>query len=97
MTYKHWNEGGQSGSKDDLLNRPVLVEILNQIDHELSIKFKFPYVNDELTYNDISDKSKGYILKDGGYSKKLRIHSLKKPQVNGKEMLPDQQTRQEFL
>jgi len=33
MGYKHWNEGGQSGSKDDLSNRPVLVEILNQIDN----------------------------------------------------------------
>jgi hypothetical protein len=47
-------------------------------EHELSITFKFPYVNDKLVYKDNTDKSKGYILKDGRYSKKLRIHSLKK-------------------
>ena len=56
----------------------IVVKSKDKIDHELSIKFKFPYVNDEVTYNDISDKSKGYILKDGSYSKKLRIGTLKK-------------------
>ena len=27
-----WNEGAQSSSKDDLDNRPVLVNLLNEID-----------------------------------------------------------------
>ena len=56
----------------------IIVKSKDELQHELSIKFKFPYVNDEVIYNDINDKSKGYILKDGRYSKKLRIHSLKK-------------------
>ncbi len=34
-------------------------------------------MNDELIYNDINDKSKGYILKDGSYSKNLRVSSSK--------------------
>ena len=46
--------------------------------HALSIKFKLPYVDDEFIYKDNKDKSKGYILKDGSYSKKLRIGLLKK-------------------
>ena len=56
----------------------IIVKSKDKLQHELSIKFKFPYVNDELIYNDINDKSKGYILKDGSYSKKLRVSSLKK-------------------
>jgi hypothetical protein len=35
-------------------------------------------------------KFQGYILKDGSYSKKLRIGLQKKPRVNGKEMLSNQ-------
>ena len=50
----------------------------DKIEHEFTIKFKLPSVNDKLIYKENNDKSKGYILKDGSYSKKLRIHSLKK-------------------
>ncbi len=30
--YKIWNEGGQSSSKEDLANRPVLMELMNEVD-----------------------------------------------------------------
>ena len=56
----------------------IVVKSTDNLEHDLTIKFKLPYVNDELIYKDNNDKSKGYILKDGGYSKKLRIGSLKK-------------------
>ena len=55
----------------------------DKIEHELTIKFKLPYVNDKLIYNDNNDKSKGYILKNGSYSKKLRVSSFKKSKVDG--------------
>ena len=56
----------------------IVVKSLDNVEHELSIKFKLPYVDDEFIYKDNKDKSKGYILKDGSYSKKLRIGLLKK-------------------
>ena len=56
----------------------IVVKSLDNVEHELSIKFKLPYVDDECIYKDNKDKSKGYILKDGSYSKKLRIGLLKK-------------------
>ena len=39
--YRIWNEGGQSSSKDDLANRPVLMELLNEIRTEMSNTFMF--------------------------------------------------------
>ena len=48
----------------------------------VGLAFKLPYVNDQLIYNDNNDKNKGYILKDGSYSKKLRVSSLKKSRVD---------------
>jgi site-specific DNA recombinase len=56
----------------------IVVNGKDKLEHELTIKFKLPYVNDQLIYKDNKNKSKGYILKDGSYSKKLRIGSLKK-------------------
>ena len=53
-------------------------------ERELTILFTLSYVNDKLIYKNNTDKSKGYILKDGSYSKKLRIGSLKKIKDNGK-------------
>ncbi len=32
LKYRVWNEGGQSSSKDDLDNRPVLVDLLSSVD-----------------------------------------------------------------
>ena len=56
----------------------IIVKNTDTFEHELTIKFKLPYVNDELIYKDKSNEGKGYILKDGSYSKKLRISILKK-------------------
>ena len=56
----------------------IVVKSTDNLEHKLTIKFTLPYVDDKLIYNDNSDKSKGYILKDGSYSKKLRVGSLKK-------------------
>ena len=39
----------------------MIVKSKDNLQHELSIKLNFPYVNDKLIYNDINDKSKGYI------------------------------------
>jgi len=55
---------------DKIIVDKIIVKSIDNFQHELSIKFKFPYINDGLIYNDINDKSKGYILKDGSYSKK---------------------------
>jgi len=56
----------------------IIVRSETNLEHELTIKFKLPYVDDELIYKDKDNKKKGYILKDGSYSKKLRIDILKK-------------------
>lgn len=49
--YKVWNEGGQSSSKDDLENRPVLINLLTEIDNG-NIKHLFVYNTDRLSRND---------------------------------------------
>jgi DNA invertase Pin-like site-specific DNA recombinase len=56
----------------------IVVNSVDNLEHEVDIRFKLPYVNDEFVYKDNGDKSGGYILKDGSYSKKLRIRMLKK-------------------
>ena len=43
-----WNEGGQSGSKDDLGNRPKLLEILTQIEQGV-IKHLYVWNTDRLS------------------------------------------------
>tara|TARA_B100000315_G_scaffold241801_1_gene262995 strand:+ start:283 stop:483 length:201 start_codon:yes stop_codon:yes gene_type:complete len=54
-------------------------------------------INDINDINDINNKSKGYILKNGGYSKKLRVGSLKKSRIDGGSVVMLQWFRQEFL
>jgi site-specific DNA recombinase len=49
--HKVWNEGGQSSSKDDLENRPVLVELLSEI-NEGRVKHLFVFNTDRLSRND---------------------------------------------
>jgi len=49
--HKLWNEGGQSSSKDDLENRPVLVELLSEIT-EGRVKHLFVFNTDRLSRND---------------------------------------------
>jgi hypothetical protein len=41
----------------------IVVKRMGNIDHDLTIKFKLPYVNDELMYKVNNGKSKGYIFK----------------------------------
>ena len=53
-------------------------------------------INDINDINDINNKSKGYILKNGGYSKKLRVGSLKKSRIDGGSVVMLQWFRQEF-
>lgn len=49
--YKVWNEGGQSSSKDDLLNRPVLTKLLDAVESG-SIKNLYVYNTDRLSRNE---------------------------------------------
>lgn len=51
--YRVWNEGGQSSSKDDLENRPVLVDLLKEID-EGNVKHLFVFNTDRLSRNDLT-------------------------------------------
>ena len=50
LQYKVWNEGGQSSFKDDLDNRPQLVELLSEIENG-KIKHLFVYNTDRLSRN----------------------------------------------
>ncbi|MDC0390815.1 hypothetical protein OAM64_04425 [Candidatus Thioglobus sp.] len=63
-----------------------IVKSTDNLAHDLTIKFKLPYVNDQLIYKGNKgnkNKSKGYIPRDG-FFKKLRIGSLKKIKDNAK-------------
>ena len=48
--YRIWNEGGQSSSKDDLANRPVLMELLNEIE-EGNVQHLYVWNTDRLSRN----------------------------------------------
>ena len=50
MKYQLWNEGGQSGSKDDLSNRPLLISILDEISKGV-IKHLYVWNTDRLSRN----------------------------------------------
>jgi len=50
MKHKVWNEGGQSSSKDDLGNRPVLVNLLKGID-DGDVKHLYVWNTDRLSRN----------------------------------------------
>ncbi|RUO76451.1 recombinase family protein [Pseudidiomarina taiwanensis] len=47
-------------------------------EHELLIEFRLPYVDDRFVYTDPMDKSKGYTIKKGRVTKRLRANLLKK-------------------
>ena len=53
LNYKIWNEGGASSNYEDLLNRPVLLDLLNKVDKG-EVKFLFVFNNDRLSRNDIT-------------------------------------------
>lgn len=50
MEHKVWNEGGQSSNHDDLDNRPVLTDLLTQIE-DGQVKHLFVYNTDRLSRN----------------------------------------------
>ena len=50
MSYKIWNEGGKSSSKDDLSNRPVLTELLQKID-DGEVQHLYVWNTDRLSRN----------------------------------------------
>ena len=61
----------------------IVVKNTNNLEHDLTIKLKLSYVNDQLIYKDIKDNkdnSKGYILKNE-FFKKLRAMENKCYQV----------------
>lgn len=49
--YKLWNEGGRSSSRDDFLDRPVLVSLLNKVEKG-EIKHLFVFNTDRLSRNE---------------------------------------------
>ena len=78
-----------------MLIRSLFWRLLNKLIK--CIVFKLPYVNYKLIYKDNTDKSKGYILKDGSYSKKLRVSSLKKVELMDDKWLYHNIFYEEFL
>ncbi len=49
--YQVWDEGGQSSSKDDLLNRPVLTKLLDSV-NKGQVKHLFVFNTDRLSRNE---------------------------------------------
>jgi len=64
----------------------ITVSTLDKRTHEVIIKFKIPYVEDSIKWNDKSDKSKGYTVEDGGFEIGVEIDTSKK-------FIPKQQTK----
>ena len=51
--YKVWNEGGKSSSHDDLKNRPVLTDLLAEVDAG-NVKYLYVYNTDRLSRNELT-------------------------------------------
>ena len=51
LGYKVWNEGGQSSAKDDFVNRPVLMELLQEVENG-NVKHLFVFNTDRLSRNE---------------------------------------------
>ena len=67
--------------RHSVLSRVLNNIVVNRIDprtSELQINFKLPYVDDEFVWNDDTDKSKGYIIKDGRNDRKVVLTDEKK-------------------
>jgi len=56
MKHKVWNEGAASSHHEDLLNRPVISQLLTEIENG-SVKHLFVYNNDRLSRNDITQQT----------------------------------------
>lgn len=50
LSYKVWNEGGQSSNKEDLINRPVLTELVEEIEKG-NVQNLFVFNTDRLSRN----------------------------------------------
>lgn len=50
MKFKLWNEGSQSSSNDDLTNRPILTELLDEVDNG-NVKHLYVWNTDRLSRN----------------------------------------------
>jgi DNA invertase Pin-like site-specific DNA recombinase len=50
MKYKVWNEGAESSSKDDLDNRPVITELLSEVEQG-NVKHIYVWNTDRLSRN----------------------------------------------
>jgi len=54
--YKVWNEGGASSHHDDLLNRPVLTQLMGEVENG-NVQNLFVFNNDRLSRNDITQQT----------------------------------------
>ena len=55
MDYELWNEGAASSHHEDLLNRPKLMELMNEVENGL-VKHLFVFNNDRLSRNEITQQ-----------------------------------------
>lgn len=53
LDYKIWNEGGASSNYEDFKNRPVLCDLIEEIEHG-NIQYLWVYNNDRLSRNEIT-------------------------------------------
>ena len=54
--HKVWNEGGASSHHDDLLNRPVLTQLMGEVENG-NVQNLFVFNNDRLSRNDITQQT----------------------------------------
>ena len=54
--YKVWNEGGASSHHEDLHNRPVLTQLMSEVENG-KVSNLFVYNNDRLSRNDITQQT----------------------------------------
>ncbi|MFZ9075451.1 MAG: recombinase family protein [Flavobacteriaceae bacterium] len=82
MEYKVWNEGSQSSSKDDLSNRPVLTELLQEV-QDGNVQHLYVWNTDRLSRN----------LQTWGLIRLLLIrHDVHLHTPTGEQILSDPQT-----
>ena len=62
MKHKVWNEGAASSHHEDLVNRPVLVQLLGEIENG-AVKHLFVYNNDRLSRNEDTQYTVKYALR----------------------------------
>ena len=60
----------------------ITVFTIDKRKHKLIINFRLPYVDDELVWNNPSDKSLGYIISNGQKNMELELFDEKKYQKN---------------